>query len=106
MADAGISTERRSDAERARSGGPLDLAAVDAGGADLQLPGGAAGHRANRLQVDVPAAPGHVARVADAISETRPAPADITDFSDGGNSSRYDANLQFSSREAGGANGV
>jgi hypothetical protein len=56
----------------------LDFAASDAGRAHTQALGSAFDHRANRLQIEVPAALGHVVGVADAVAELRPTTADIT----------------------------
>ena len=55
-----------------------DFAAAQAGGTDAQLLRGALHARADRLQVDVPAASAYVVRVTDGVSELRPSAADLT----------------------------
>ncbi len=61
--------------------GFLDFAGADAGGADTNALAGAIYQRANGLQVDVPAALGHVVRVADAVAELRTTAAYFTNLS-------------------------
>src|SRR5262249_46292382 len=56
----------------------LDLAALNAGSAHADFFGGAVHHRANLLQVQVPAPLGYVVGVADPVPELGTAPADIT----------------------------
>jgi hypothetical protein len=56
----------------------LNFAAADAGRADAQALGGAFDYGSNRLQVQVPAALGHVVGVADAVPELWAATANVT----------------------------
>jgi hypothetical protein len=58
----------------------LDLAAADAGGANANALGASVDQRAHSLQIDVPAALGHVMRVADAVAELRSASTHFTYF--------------------------
>ena len=51
--------------------GLLNLAVADARGAHANVLGGAVDHRVNVLQVDVPAALGHIMRVAHLVAELR-----------------------------------
>src|SRR5687767_8290812 len=56
----------------------LYLSAAQAGGADAQALGGGVDPGADRTQVHVPAALGHVVRVADVVTELRPFAAHFT----------------------------
>jgi CheY-like chemotaxis protein len=56
----------------------LNLPVADAGCADPHAPGGAIYQGANRLQVQIPAAIGHIVGVADPVSELRSAAANFT----------------------------
>jgi hypothetical protein len=58
-----------------------DLAALDAAGADAQLPGAALYLRLNGTKIDVPASPGDVMRVRDVVSKLRAFAADFADLS-------------------------
>jgi hypothetical protein len=55
----------------------LDFAVTDAGRAHADALSGAFDHCPHRLQIDVPAALGHIVGVADAAAELRPASTDI-----------------------------
>ena len=61
--------------------GLLDLATADAGGANAQAARGPLHHRANGVQIKIPAALGHVMSVTDAVPESRPAAAHFTNSS-------------------------
>jgi len=61
----------------------LHFAAADAGSAHAQALGGALDNRANRLQIEVPAALGHVVGVTDAVPELRAAATNVTYFRHG-----------------------
>ena len=52
--------------------------ALQAGSADLNPLGGALYHRANLLQIHIPAAMRHIVRVADLVSKKRSFAADVT----------------------------
>ena len=57
-----------------------DFTAAQAGGADADALGGRTYASAHRAQIDVPAPPGHIMRVADVVSELRPFAANITNL--------------------------
>lgn len=56
------------------------LAVADAGCADAHPLAAALDQRMNRLEVQIPAALGHIVGVADTVPELRPAAADLTNF--------------------------
>jgi hypothetical protein len=58
----------------------LDFAAADAGGANANALGVAVDKRTHGLQINIPAALGHVVRVADAVSELGAAATHFTYF--------------------------
>ena len=62
------------------SGGFLDLAVANARSTYANALGSAIDDGANALQIQVPAAFGHIVSVTDSISEFRPAPAHFTYF--------------------------
>jgi hypothetical protein len=61
--------------------GFLDFAAADAGSASADALCRAVHNGVNVLQIDIPAALGHIVCVADTVPKLRPAPANIAYFS-------------------------